>query len=381
MINRNDEYLKSKIYSLDKDLRIGLNCVSMNYSGLLELNDMMYLALYYTLYEFIYNVDGFTSFINALPPEENISKENPLILVGKTGSVFLRDYYAYIDQSIENSAAFSINSFDINMDLKEVKKQFLDKDIPVIFPCDIYYFYDDYKRLNANMLYFHSGTHKSMLVDIDFENEKCLLVDKFYRYVGEVKLEDFMKALHSDYNDKDMNNSFQYIKINPKDNIKDLELEILKKHFQTMLEMKENDFVMLNGRKYYRNISGIRSFIDTYDEMAESMMKQKKEYAPLFVTHLLRPIFLQKISYSVLIGYFAKRFNNDILQRISDEANTLSKLWTKVDMLCDKCYLSKNSLVSYKQKYIKVFKEIIKEEEKFFELISDNVMGLEDLKA
>jgi hypothetical protein len=173
----------------------------MNISGIYEGMGVLFLSLGYTNMDFLYNKEIFTEFINPKPSKEYISKDNDLVIAEDINSKYMNCTHKYVD-SFSNTIYKPVTEtikFDGDIDLQELKANYLDKGLPVMYSFDHYYIYEDYIKLTSNILHFHTNGHMAILSDLDFENETAEIVDKFYKFKGYVQLENLKKSIHSEY--------------------------------------------------------------------------------------------------------------------------------------------------------------------------------------
>ena len=354
--------------NIDRNLRVGSNCYHMNVSTIYELYNSLYLSFAYTNFDFIYNKDTFLTFENPRPTIDYISKENDLVITKDIGSIYMKDYYFYMEyftKSIYEVKTDIVNSSN-NIDFKDLKDKYLCNKIPIFFPCDIYYMYSDYKKISKNMLEFHTGNHMAILVDIDFEKEQVFIIDKFYSFVGYVKLDNFIKSFYSDY-------------------IKRRELRILtsfspskqdeetqfQNYFKKSLALSCKSEVIVNDVIYYKNIKALEMFNSDFEEIIFNLNLTKGKYSPQFLTKLISNILLQKMSFCNLLGYYNKKYPKYEYNKILQLANKSSKLWRTIDLLNDKTYMTKKTLLINKEKYKVILNNLLITEKELFYLLNE----------
>lgn len=338
-------------------LKVGFNCVAMNISAILEYKQMLSLALAYTNFDMIYNPDTFTKYIDFQKPESYISKSNDLLICKSTNAVLHNDYINYIQKVRDEFNLFKINeiSFDASNDIDKLKEIYLDKDNPVIFTCDHYYMYDDYRKSTGDVLHYHSENHAAVLVGI--EDESCYIIDKFFSFAGKASMENFRNSILSEH----ICNKYywtvdatKYNELNEEERIR----RLLKQNIDITLK----DEVNINGTRYFKNIKALNCFIRDFDGFIDEFMNSKGKYAPQFMVDLLKQIILQRVSYNSLLNYINEFIIIDELKDMKVLAEEIMKLWLRIDYMCDKCYLSGNTLIDYKERLLEVFNQICNKE-------------------
>ncbi|MGB7606343.1 MAG: hypothetical protein WBL93_12805 [Lutisporaceae bacterium] len=346
------------------DLKVGANCFLMNISGVFEYKGMLSMALLYTNLDFLYNPDYYTVFINPRPPEDYISKDNELLIPGSLDSLYHRDYMKYIYQNTKSPDAFSINKINpgILNDYNELKNLIITKNSPVIFKGDHFYLHDDYIKKTGDIMHYHSGFHSATIVDLNNDNKTCLIIDKFFSFVGEVSLESYKNAVNSNYITKP---DCSIIEVNRFQHMDEVERTrfLLKENIESSLE----EYSIINDIKYYKNVKALEMFIGNYERHLIEVMEQKGKYAPQFTTKILKPVRLNKLGFSNLIIYIKDVLNIKILHEIEPLCKEITSLWTRADQLCDKCYLTGKTVIEYKDRLLDTYYIILEKEKVLFD--------------
>ncbi len=345
------------------DSKVGSSCFLMNVSGIFELKKVASLQLIYTNFDFIYNPECFTVFINPKPTEEYVSKDNKLILNPEINSLFCMDYRQYTNTSPKNMDAFDVKRIDPEIldNLDELKYKYCDNNIPVIFTGDHYYLYYDYKDTITNMMHYHGVAHSAILLDI--YEDSCLICDKFFGYVGKIKLETLKKAIASEYN---LKKQCSIVEINENTTI--TEEERVRILFKDNIERSLQEYEIVNDTKYYKNVRAIEKLIDNFDKDIISIMEQKGEYAPQFYTNTFKQVMLNKRGFCDILKYVSSITKIEIVYQISNLCKEITGAWFNLDMMCDKCYLSNSKLIDYKDRFQKLYTEILELEKKLLGL-------------
>jgi hypothetical protein len=353
---------------INPSLKIGGNCFLMNTSSILECRNMLSLSLSYTNFDFIYNPDYFTTFINPKPAEEYISKENEILLVGDTDAVYHRDYDEYIYKGIDNLNLFSVNAIDSNilLDLELLNAMYLENMLPVIFSCDHYYVYDDYKKSTTDMAHYHSPGHAATIVNINFDSKTCYVIDKFFSFMGEIRTSSYLNSVSSEYISEPSGYCVQIKSLSEMAENERLRM-LLKHNISSSLE----DSVTINNIKYYKNLTAIALFIENFERNLYEITEQKGKYAPQFTTRLLQPVRLNKRGFSNLLTYIKQVIRIKEFSEVEVLCKEVSKLWARMDALCDKCFLVNSTIIQYKDKLLNVLNEIYEIEKVIFEQLSN----------
>lgn len=358
---------RPNISKINPKLKVGSDCFLMSISALLEYKEMLSLALTYTSYDFIYNPDYYTSFINPKPAHEYVSKENELLMPGELDSVYHRDYGFLVDNKFENSNIVSMNKIDERemQDIKLLKELYLDKPTPIQFTCDHYYMYEDYKKKTTDMAQYHTPGHTAVLVDYNEETETCYVIDKFFSFVGEVKLDNFINAIRSEYLEKKYRGNL--VQINKLTDISEKERAafMLKSSTSNIYE----EYITINNIKYQMNVNALGHFIENFEMHLNELVNQKGKYAPQFTTKLTRPVRLNKIGYRNILMYLKDILLMEELFEIEPIISEATTLWIRIDQLCDKCYLTGSTIIEYKDRLLSVFREIHEKEKVIFDIL------------
>lgn len=342
--------------NLNNNFRIGPSCFYMNISAIYESINMLQLAFSYTNCDFIYNKNSFLKFINPKSPKEYISPDNDLILSSRIDSQYYEDTLEYIDYFCSSIYKFKLKSIastqEIN--LNNIKNIYLKNGIPVLFPCDHYYLYEDYKQKLPNFLHFHYNRHMALLVDIDFDNNTAFIIDKFYSFVGNVKLTNFMKAI--DAKNLELSDLFILENYNELPWKKD-EFEVSKILQQNLQLLSQPQYISKSGTVYHKNIIATEMFIDDFDYIINILEESKGKFAPQFLSKLLSYTILQKISFKYLIKYYNSDLPNlDSIIKLTEESATL---WQRINLLNDKTYISGMTLSINKKKYLNLLNNLL----------------------
>lgn len=353
---------------LDPALKIGYTCFHMNISGIMELQDRLHYALAYTDLDFIYDFQHFFTYDNPKRPEEYISKDNELIIEGSIDLLFHRDYADYIDN---NTKSFNLFDYTVHVNPKEkdlaFETLFIEQGIPLIFPCDHYYLFQEYREQFPAMYHFHTGGHSAVLVDVDFAHETCTILDKFYAALFTTSIEKYIQAKTSEHL---RNSKFLTANIVPTGLQRSEEIRaLLKKNIARTLPEE----ITINGNTYAKNIKGIQILINDLPTFLQEMSNLKGKYAPQFTTRVFRPIILQRIGFKNLIWNLSQEVEE--LQPILQPLEETMKKWLQVDMLCDKCFLKNDFLPDYTENYLHTFQSIYEAEA----IILDTLSSIEKM--
>lgn len=354
------------IDKIDPKLNIGCGCGYMNFSGVYESKNALYLSLGFTNLDFIYNRQAFTQFISPKKAEEYISKDNELIISSDIDSKYIQDSNEYLKNNCMKiyDPFGSIIEIDNSISLTELKNKYIDKGNPIIYTCDHYYAYNDYKKQINNFLKFHSQDHMAILCDINFEKGVVYVLDKFYEFKGEIDLLNFNKTIQSSYlNEK------RFFIMNM-DNILagDEEKEFyryLKENFENTLDKS----ILINGVNYHKNIYALEEFIKNFESIVVELYDKKGKYAPQFLSKLLSQTILQKISFSKLLKYYLNMNNRSIYVELDKHIDESKRLWENIDVLNDKCYLKGKSILDDIEVYKGVIQSIMKVDSSIYKLM------------
>lgn len=361
--------MNNKYDFIQADYKIGYNCTFMAFSAIFESKNLLSYALAYTNSDFLYNYHSFITCENTANAELLISKTNQLIIEKNPRWIFHKSYNKNIFNLVNKYDLFEPFFIEFDKDsiigVEQIKKEYIDKGLPIIFKCDHYYLYNEYKKKTKDILHYHSSGHSAVLLDIDINNNSCIVSDKFFSFFGEVKLSSLLSSMKSNYI---CNPGFGYIDIKKLEKIS--EEERIYKYLKENIINTLIDEISIDGIKYYKNIKGLKMFVDDFDDITKSLTESKGIYAPQFTVNLVQPIILQRRSFSNLLKYINKNSKNIRLERIQSICDEVSKLWFRIDMLCDKCFLSGNSLTDYKERILKVLKQIYEYESVIHETLS-----------
>lgn len=354
--------------NIDRNLKVGSNCYHMNVSAIYELYKSLYLSFAYTNFDFIYNKDTFLEFENPKPPSNYISKENDLLITKEIGSVYMKDYYFYMEKFTKSIYEVRTDIINPNgdIDFRYLKDRYLCNGTPIFFPCDIYYMYFDYKKIAKKVLHFHTGNHMAILMDIDFQKEQAFIIDKFYSFMGIVKLDNFINSLYSDYIKKRQLRILTSLKPSKED-----EETAFQNYFKKSLILSQNSKTNINNVVYYKNVKALEMFNSDFEEIISNLNLNKGKYSPQFLTKLISNIILQKMSFCNLLGYYNKKYPKYGYDKILQLAMESSKMWRTIDLLNDKTYLSKKTLLINKEKYKTLLNNLIIIEKEFFSLLNE----------
>lgn len=345
---------------LDKNLKVGCSCTYMNVSALYESFRKLYLAFSYTHCDFIYNKDLFIKFINPKPAKEYISPTNDLVIAGRVDSEYYDDCLNYINYFSDNILKLKFKKVCniSNLDFKFINSEFLLNDIPVLFPFDYYYLYDDYyKKQTPDLLLFHTTRHMAILVEIDFDNNRVFIVDKFYSFMGYVSITDFLKALNSDYLEiRDLYICENYIDLKSNNYINNLSFRNI---FNQNIKLLNNTTYRTSSNNlYYKNVTATEMFRNDINYIIDVLEDKKGIYAPQFFSKLISQTILHRSAFYILVKYYKDYFiNSNSLIKLTEES---SSLWKRLDLFNDKTYLSGKTLSENKFKYIDLLDKILK---------------------
>lgn len=345
----------SRFSAIDPNLRVGYNCAYMNISAILQYYKALSLALSYTNIDFVYNSERITKYVGTKSVKEYISPDNELIIMGDIGCVFHKDYRSYITQMMQSYNAITTNriEFGKNFTIDKLKSDYLDKDIPIIFACDNYYLYDDYRKKSDNILRYHSDEHMATLFGIDENKQQSCIVDKFFYFAGNVLYQNFKDSIESDYI-----SNFRIITADIIDLNKETETERLRNYLKKNIDITMNETVDINGNIYHKNQKALRYFINDFNDILDDIILQKGKYAPQFTTFLLQPVAIQVSSYDILMGYIQSMLYDVDFLDIKAILEKMTSLWLRIDYLCDKCYIAGKNIDSYRDKLLTILNEI-----------------------
>ncbi len=339
---------------INRTLKVGSGCYYMNFSTFYEYTNKLFLSLAYTNCDFIYNKKLFLTFENPKESSEYISNENELIIAGTIDSLYIKDVHRFLKDTSDIIYRVSTTTICSNkdVDLKEIQSVFLSRNIPVMFTCDHYYMYSDYIKVTNDILHFHTNGHKAILFNIDFDNGTALIVDKFYSFIGTVKLSSLIDSIKSDYI---QNGTFEIL-----DNYNKLysDNNTFSDVFLRNIKNLNNDrYITSDGSTYYKNIKALKMFREDFESIIVSLQDTKGKYAPQFLTKLIAPTLLQRLSFNNVIKFYENFFiqPNELLRLIGES----SKLWRRIDTYNDKTYLTNKTLKGNIQKYLDLLDNLI----------------------
>lgn len=331
---------------------------------MLEYKGALSLAFSYCIYDFIYCPQTYTIFNNPKPVEEYISKDNDLLITGSLDSQYHSDYMSFINSIVDEYNFFEIVKFDSEMrfDLKVLKAEYLDKGIPIAFPCDHYYLYEEYRKKSSNLLHYHTGWHTAILLDININNGTCYVVDKFFSYIGNISIENYLFATKSDYIKTPI-----CFTVNNTGLVNLSEEERVRYLFKNAIKNSLTDNIIINNTVYYKNLKALQLLIVNFENHLLDLMNQKEKYAPQFTTKLLKQVRLNKKGFNHLINYANKYLKCKHIEDLEYKYLDAVNLWTSIDQLCDKCYLQGNYIIDYKDRLIKILNNIYETEKYIFD--------------
>lgn len=361
--------MSNRFSFIKPDFKIGYNCEKMAISTFLEVQKRLSYALSYTNFDFIYNSDHFTMRENTKASELLLSKNNHLIMEENVQWGYHKAYNDYHKSLIKDYGLFKPKTYSIvdksYIDLTELKEDYLDNGIPISIFIDHYYVYDEYKKLTSDIVQYHSESHAVAILDLDIKNNRCIVVDKLFSFLGEVKLEHLISSFMSDYV-KDFRYSFLEIE---KDEYQ-TENERIRKYLKKNIEDTLKNEVTIGDVKYYKNINALKMFIDDFDEVVLKLVDDHGLYAPQFTNNLLQPIIHQRRSFKNLMKYISDNIEKEELKNIYLSLEEIQNNWLKIMLLCNKCFLTGNSLDHYTTRILKVLKKIYEQEFRVYDRLS-----------
>lgn len=363
---------KTRFAAIVPDLKIGAGCTLMDVSGILEYHGCLSYAISYSNFDFLYNKERLTEFINPKRPEEYISKDDDLVIEVQIDSAYHQDIVVWNNYILEYYDLFQVKPLTVNLenDLDDLKRNFLDNDIPLIFPCDHYYMYDDYKKYNSNILRYHSSNHMAVLMDVNVDEQKCYIIDKFFAFVGEISLESFLSAALSDHLQESKGNC-GYVEFKQNEYSGQNEKTRVKALLKKSLELTLKPTVNINNQKYYKNTVALEMFMHDFSDFLDKMLELKGKYAPQFTSKLFHNVMLQRVSFSNLVGYISKYMDLNELDQLKRLTEDAAKLWLRIDALCDKCYLKGNLLTDYTDRFLQVLSKIYDNETEILRILKE----------
>ncbi|MDF2519404.1 MAG: hypothetical protein K0R84_32 [Clostridia bacterium] len=355
------------ISELDPKLKIGSNCFFMNISAILEYKNMLSMSLSYINFDFIYNPDHFTEFVNPKPTEEYISKENELLVVGSIDSLFRNDHVEYISKGMKDYNLFSLHTIDpeLLLDLGRLDQLYLKQKEPIVYSNDHYYVYNDYTKTTSDMAHYHSQGHAATMVKVDFSKKTCCVIDKFFSFIGEIPISSYFDAVTSDFLTQ---RTGHYVQIERMKNMtEDERLRILLKN---NINNSMQKTVTINGTKYYKNLDALALLLQNFERHLHELSEQKGKYAPQFTTKLFSPVRLNKVGFGNLMPYIKRMVNTKETRVLEPLCKEVASLWVRIDVLCDKCYLTNSTILEYKDRLLDTYKEIYEKEKVIFDQLS-----------
>lgn len=349
--------------NIDRNLKVGPSCIHMNFSGMYEGKKTLYLALAFTSLDFLYDKHSFTEFINPKPAKDYISAENELIIVKDVNSKYIMDLEKYLEKFSRSiyDPFRSVVEVDNGTPLEELKDNYLDKGFPVMYVCDHYYTYEDYKK-QTNLTHFHTPGHMAILCDIDFEKNTAYVIDKFYSFKGSMSLDNLKKSISSEHLTM---KKFWIMNFNFKENLNEKE-EFLK-YFKINIQETLKDKVIIGNTEYYKNYKAVKAFVNDFREIVENLYDQKGKYAPQFLSKLISNVILQRRGYCNLLKYFIKMYDDNRYKKIYEYAEESKRLWNQIDIYNDKFFLAGKSIVEVMSKYEKLLETLLDVEGKLYQ--------------
>ncbi|MBO3637045.1 hypothetical protein EAI05_14090 [Bacillus subtilis] len=342
---------------INPKLRVGQDCRYMNYSAIFEYLNKSELAAAYTYFDTVYEFETFTTFNDDKDPKEHISKDNDLLITGEIKSGYRSLLHDLCNQKVEASNCFKVKYINISTTtLEKLQENYLSKKKPVIIPVDHYYLMEDYRKENVISPSYHSSFHAAVLLNVDFKNNECLLLDKFFKFYGKVSLENFLRAMNSEY--LVVKGEVSYI-------------DTFDDNFKVKVNYSILEQVVQTGLKITVGVKGTEKMFDDFARIIESMYEQKGVYAPLYTTNLMQPIRLQKESVANHLESLCNKAELIIPECLIAQIHEVANEWNKLDILCDKAYLSNTHMKKMLDVFNNVLDRIVYLENKVYEELQD----------
>ncbi|WP_113671829.1 hypothetical protein [Vallitalea guaymasensis] len=338
---------------INRKNKIGFNCFCMNISAIYEYYDKLFLALAYINCDFLYNKELFLKFNNPKEPVEYISPDNDLIIVRPIDSVYKTDEIKFIKERTDSICPIEIKKIcsSEDVDLEKINENFLSQGIPVIFTCDHYYMYTEYKKITKDIIKFHTPSHMLVLIDIDFDNNTAFIVDKFYSFMGTVKLDLLIASIKSQYIE---DGAFIFL---DDSNKKGNDITFNEAFNKNIENLYKDTYINDEGHKYYKNIKALKMFREDFHYIITSLEETKGKYAPQFFSKLVATTILQRLSFKNFIKTYKDRFTE--VDKLINYLEESYKLWNRIDVYNDKTYLSNKTLTQNESKYIALLDKLV----------------------
>lgn len=348
---------------LNPKLKIGNDCVLMSVSGVLEVMGRLSYALTYSDFDLIYDLNHFLAFENPKRPEDYVSPSNSLLIPGSIDLVFHDDYSDYIYDYVQATNLFEWevilhNEYRHDLDLEW---EYIQRGLPVFFKCDHYYLYDYYSTQVPDMFHFHTVHHIATLFDINAEKGVCTIADKFYSVFLEIPMAQYIEAKNSTYTSPHLATVHILDSQEP-------ESETIRKFFKTNIQRLLQDTVTIHSRTYQKHTNALRAFMNDFPEFIHKIAELKGDYAPQFISRILRPVRYQKLSYAHLMTYVQGEVRE--VEELLKPLQEVGDKWFILDKICDKCYLKGDKILNYSDRLFKVLGEIYEMESKIFERLA-----------
>lgn len=329
------------------------------------------MALEYISFDFIYNRSTFTKFNTDKTPEEYLIPENKLLFndllfTSKNPlSEYRNDYAKYMDVLLQNSTVYSFlgweeiesNSF-YSLTRPHYAEKYLNKNIPLIIGLDAYYLRDEYKKNNGRIAGRHNN-HAVNLLDINTKDMVCTIIDTYFNMKGNISFEALNRAMEAV---SDSSGKYYAGFIKPIDDLKDKGFiwDLLKQNLENSL----GDFSIINGKKYCKNVTAVKSLIRDFSDIVAELEYRYGIYTPQHISYPLIDFRWQRKSIGILFERINELLNITALDSIVPLLKKSGELWNTFDLLLDKMFSKNMNIKRHKDRLLTILKMILETENK-----------------
>lgn len=354
--------------------RIGFNCFFEALTCNYEYLNLIYLALEYNYYFFIYNQNTFIDYHYQKDPAEYLLDNDKLLFknTDKPYSTYKNDFADYIYNLFEKTKTSTYLKFieDLNL-FSNLNEGYFNKNIPLNVYVDLFYLKKDYVKYNKN---FEKScrhlNHVITLFDYNSINKSFKVVDKNSKIKDEI--DSYL------VNEGFINNSF---KENNNAFIIDVKEEFSNEKLLYLLinnfELALQEEIIINNNIYHINSKGVKNFIQDFDIILEIMHEKTKEYTSQYLSFPLINYRNSIKSYYYLIEKLNNIYNLEFLRRLINLIKEQKNLWEIFDLKLDKIYITNKDILKEKAS-LKNTLYLIEENDKY--IINEMFTILKSLK-
>lgn len=329
----------------------------------LEYEDMIYYALKYVFFDFIYNKDSFLEYEFKKPPHKYLMLDNKLYFKEKPFLKYRNDFNKNLLRLGEqNNFGRLIKEIETNNFIEysknlSIMKEILNKDKSLASGAQISLLknkeYDKYRKRVDRIQW-----HYINIFDIDNSNKECLIIDKQFSVKSKIKLKHLQEA------SKIESKHFAYYI--------DFELETCKK--SAIIELIVNNmrcvydkFINIDETHYYKNVNAVKEFINDFEYILITLNDITDGYVSQYISYPLIKHKTQRKSIFILYKTLYYKYDIIGLKELVLLLEKSAQLWVIFDALLDKIYLKKIDILAKQDKLKDILNEILVIEEKIIE--------------